>query len=699
MFRALVTVALAAGIAAGVAWYYDLWPGPGDPEIHSKGDDNGDVVQPAVDVGDPLYRPAKEAPQQPAAVKVGPDPIAFADGHFIIVNKADVPSQKDGLLLFIGEEVEQGDPAQPALNWTAPVYVGDRQILKSYRLLEKGDFVRPGQMVAVIDPALALAERDAALEKRTAALADHKAAEATYEEAKARLERIERIRAQGVGNIISTEEYSAAILYRDRYRQEAVSKREAVLVADIEIKKALTALQQHEVRNRTKFTGIIKTTYKQRGEAVKAQEPVLQLYDIENLRAEGLAPIKYIDRLRKGARVTLEPTVEDPPWHKFAGHRREVNSVAFAVQGNDLLVVSGSEDHEACVWSVTRPTSPPRVLSHPDAVRVVACSPRGSARHWCVTGCADGSIRLWDLDTKDPRPGREIKDKGHRGAVTALAFSPDGKWFASGGEDAMIYLWQTEGGDEPVYPFDAEHGVAEPHQGTITSLQFTPQGRLVSASRDNTLRVWSLHEHGALLVRRIDDRQGTVSALGVSPDGGRMLFDQGRELKVMSVPEGRPLATMQSSFGATPFETLALFSPDASPEDALILTAGAPEGRLQLWRAPSATGRAFEVRQYATDERSPVTCAAFAPQSDRSRQASYAASGSKDGNVYLWRVPSAPEVANHCVRGLQLSQVEHALDANTRQVRIGVDVHNPIDAQNPYGRFMPGRPVTIVIEP
>jgi hypothetical protein len=46
-----------------------------------------------------------------------------------------------------------------------------------------------------------------------------------------------------------------------------------------------------------------------------------------------------------------------------------------------------------------------------------------------------------------------------------------------------------------------------------------------------------------------------------------------------------------------------------------------------------------------------------------------------------------------------LTLVDRALDADTRQVRIGVDVHNPIDPQTHTGRLVPGRPVTVVIEP
>jgi WD40 repeat protein len=687
MLRVLLTVALAAGIAVGVAWYFDLWPSEAGslPGARSQGTEE-------VNLGTWLYQPAPPTPEPPVPPRrPGPPPIVVSDGHFVIYQKADIPSQKDGPLLFIGGEINQQDPSRPVLAGTAEMTVGDQKILKTYRPLDRNDVVAPGEMVAMVDPSLALAELDAARMKKVAAEADLEASKATYREAQFRLDRLDKLRAQRLVGLVTEEEYSAAVLYRDRYKQEEVSKGEAVRLSRVEIDKALTILHQHEIRNRTGFTGIIKTLYKQRNEAVKAQEPVLLLYDIEHLRAEGLAEVQYFDRLKVGTRVTLEPTILEPPWFPYKGHSGEINSVAFGGRGDNLRIVSGSEDHTAHVWSVALPKTPSRVLYHEQPVRVVACTPPGSGYNWCLTGCADGSIRLWDLDKGDAPPLRVIKDRGHRTAVTALAFSPDGKYFASGGEDSMIYLWRTDDrSEEPVYAFDGEHGVDQPHQGTITALHFTPQARLISAARDGTLRIWELHQHGAHMDKRvISNRSGTVSALGVSADGSRMLFDHGRELQVRSVPDGRTLATMQTSSAATPFETLALYSPDA----ALILTAGAPEGRLQLWRAPTPAARAFEVRQFVTEERAPVTCAAFAPEGG------YAVSGTKDGNVYLWRMPTPLDVAASCITDLQLTQVDSALDANSRQVRISVNVHNPIDAQHPRGRFVPGRPVTIVIEP
>ncbi len=60
-----------------------------------------------------------------------------------------------------------------------------------------------------------------------------------------------------------------------------------------------------------------------------------------------------------------------------------------------------------------------------------------------VMAVADGNtVKLVDVAT-----GKEVRAmKGHTAAVSALAFSPDGKQIASGGKDNTIALWDLATG-------------------------------------------------------------------------------------------------------------------------------------------------------------------------------------------------------------------------------------------------------------
>lgn len=92
---------------------------------------------------------------------------------------------------------------------------------------------------------------------------------------------------------------------------------------------------------------------------------------------------------------------------------------------------------------------------------------------------------IWDWHTESYL----LKQQGHSGAAGAMAYSPDGMWLATGGDDGKVKLWSVLSGLCAVTFSD--------HVGPVKGLCFLPPsatgvGAVVSASTDGTVRAYDL---------------------------------------------------------------------------------------------------------------------------------------------------------------------------------------------------------------
>ncbi|NWT58431.1 NLE1 protein, partial [Erythrocercus mccallii] len=192
------------------------------------------------------------------------------------------------------------------------------------------------------------------------------------------------------------------------------------------------------------------------------------------------------------------------------------------------------------VRAVTRCTS--SLEGHTEAVISVAFSPTGK---YLATGSGDTTVRFWDLSTETP----QFTAKGHRHWVLSIAWSPDGKKLASGCKNSQIFLWDPATGSQI-------GRVLSGHSKWITCLcweplHINPECRyLASASKDGSIRIWDT------LMGRCDKilTSHTQSVTCVKWGGDGLLYSssQDRTIKVwrsQDVSEGLPLGCWHRGLG------------------------------------------------------------------------------------------------------------------------------------------------------
>lgn len=198
----------------------------------------------------------------------------------------------------------------------------------------------------------------------------------------------------------------------------------------------------------------------------------------------------------------------------------------------------------------------------------------------------------------------------HGGKATALAFSPDGKLLALGGEDGTVCIKATDTW--------VNRSLLVGNIGDIVTVAFSPDGRLLATTRgDHTLCLWDAHSGAAL--RRISPASGTRS-IAFSPDG-RLLAAPGPDhtVQLWDAATGAVIHTLSGHRGTV--ESL-VFAPDGT-----ILASGGGDGLIKFWDT-----RTWQERKTMAAGAGRVSSLAVSPDS------TLVASAHDDGAVRLWQV-------------------------------------------------------------
>jgi WD40 repeat protein len=188
----------------------------------------------------------------------------------------------------------------------------------------------------------------------------------------------------------------------------------------------------------------------------------------------------------------------------ITGHHGQVTSIAFSSDGSQI--VSGSEDGTVRIRPVAlseEPLAP--IPGHDACVNQVVFSSDGSR---LVSGSLDKTVRIWNGLTCDELAVLN----GHEGIVRTVAYSPDDTQIISGSDDKTVRVWNA-------LDFQ-EIAVLKGHRHGVTFVTFAPNGALI-ASCSGTVRLWSSSTLQELA--RLEGHRDKVWSVAFSPNGTRLV--------------------------------------------------------------------------------------------------------------------------------------------------------------------------------
>ena len=244
----------------------------------------------------------------------------------------------------------------------------------------------------------------------------------------------------------------------------------------------------------------------------------------------------------------------------------------------------------------------------------VAFSPDGK---FLATGHANGEIRLWEV-----AEGKQLTIyRGHGDRVKSVAYSPDGKTLASCSFDETVKLWDISTGD----CLQTLQG----HSDQVNSVAYSLDGKtLASGSSDKTIKLWDISTGDCL--QSLQGHSDWVLSVAYSPDGKTLVSGScDKTIKLWDIHSGDCLQSLQ---GHSDWVNSVAYSPEGKT-----LASSSSEQTIKLWDIDSG-----DCLQTFQGYNRWFWSVAFSPDGKT------LASGSYDQTIKLWDMDSG-----ECLKTLQ----------------------------------------------
>jgi WD40 repeat protein len=190
------------------------------------------------------------------------------------------------------------------------------------------------------------------------------------------------------------------------------------------------------------------------------------------------------DQTVVAATLNAVVVIKDPSKMQRSNFDVKYQPLSVALSTDETQVAVGGKDNNVYVysWNGTTLTEKAVLKGHRGAVSVVSYSPDGK---WLATADTNREILVWDRATN------QVKVQGwvfHTARVNTLSWAPDSVHLASGSLDGHIFIWDVEKTDKRVQIKDA-------HRGGVNASVWVDGNTVASAGQDCTVKTWAIKFH------------------------------------------------------------------------------------------------------------------------------------------------------------------------------------------------------------
>lgn len=313
--------------------------------------------------------------------------------------------------------------------------------------------------------------------------------------------------------------------------------------------------------------------------------------------------------------------------HTLEGNPHSVRSIA--ISPNDKILASAGPNPIIKLWNLETGQPIRELTGHLSEILDIAFSHDGKTFASASNiELIEGTIKLWDTDTWEVKQTLKKSLIGISTRTSSLAFSLDDKYLATGHfllelpfDIGAIHIWNLATGEV--------RGTLRGQAWEVWSIAFTPDGRfLLSGGVDGAIKIWDWR-NGKFLknLNRSEDFGtailswlnflGVTYSIAISPDG-KTIASSAVDMPIMlwNMETGRRLRTLSEHSESV--NGLA-FSPDGE-----ILASASDDNTVKIWNP--ATGECLDTLQHKNG----VVCVAFTSDGKT------LVSGGKDQTIKVW---------------------------------------------------------------